>query len=85
MLCCRYSWDVTAATWGGSTAHTMESEGSDYSTEGFDTSRDVGGHTEETLQTLAGQLLASQYLQLGEQADYLSSRPTAGNAALSQQ
>ena len=74
----RYSWDVTAATWGGSTAHTMESEGSEYSAEGFDTSRDVGEHGEDALHALAGQLLASQYLQMGEQEEYLSSRPTAG-------
>ena len=76
---CRYSWDVTAATWGGSTAHTVETEGSEYSAEGFDTSRDVGEHGEHNLHALAGQLLSSQYLQLGEQAEYLSSRPTAGN------
>ena len=44
----RYSWDVTAATWGGSTAHTMESEVmSMYSTEDFDTTKEMGSQQEE--------------------------------------
>ena len=81
-MCCtyirRYSWDLTAATWGGSTVHTVGTEGSEYSAEGFDTSRDVDERGEHNLH-LAAQLLSSQYLQLGEQAEYLSSRPTAGN------
>lgn len=60
----------------------MESEGSEYSTAGFDTSRDVAEHGDDTLRDLAEQLLSAQYMQLGEQAEYLSSRPTAGNTIL---
>jgi hypothetical protein len=47
----QYSWDVTAATWGGSTAHTMESEGmSMYSTEDFDTTKETASQQEEEVE-----------------------------------
>ena len=50
-LTLRYSWDVTAATWGGSTAHTMESEGmSMYSTEDFDTTKETASQQEEEVE-----------------------------------
>ena len=40
VVLCRYSCDVTAATWGGSTAYTMESETtSENMSEAFDDTR----------------------------------------------